>query len=680
MALLLVFMYPASILAEDSSGGNSTTPVADSSAPSTSAPAPTTDPSTTSNTAPQNQSGPTTPPGPSSKTYTYNSTTGLWENDYYTWNPATNQTKPKNAPTYSYNPSTGMWDTTQWVFDAAVNKYVPNVVSVASNPNPTSTTGTSQTDPNSINQTGPSSDNSINNSTSNNGTFNLFYNAAISNNINSNASSGNAAVFGNTLGGSALSGDANNITNVMNMLQSSFNLQPSNDMLTFTSNINGNVTGDLKLDPGQISNTGPLSANDLNTQTNNNLTVNQQGSGLINNDINLNSNTGNALVSKNTTGGNATTGTANAVADVVNMLNSAVSANKSFMGVVNINGNLNGDILLPDNFLSQLIANSGPSSTVNNSQTVNNNINANLVGNQNINNNVNLAANSGTATVNNNTTAGNATTGNATTNLTIMNLTGKQVVGSNSILVFVNVLGKWVGLIMDAPAGSTSAALCGGSCQTSSTTNNNLNVNSTSNNTINNNINSNAQSGNAAVTDNTTGGNAASGNASSSANLLNVINSQLSLSGWFGVLFINVFGSWNGSFGVNTAAGNPVGGMGGGLGAGLGSGVGSGANKVKAVFRFVPGGNANKTQLAFVAGSNDQGANQNNNTGVLASHKNGGTPPLSSVGSAKITKGLNLVMPLVVSTIVISVIFGAEYGVQLSDRLRVSLLQHRMNK
>jgi hypothetical protein len=37
-----------------------------------------------------------------------------------------------------------------------------------------------------------------------------------------------------------------------------------------------------------------------------------------------------------------------------------------------------------------------------------------------------------------------------------------------------------------------------------------------------------------------------------------MINNNLSLNGWFGLLFINVFGSWNGSFGVNTSAGDPV--------------------------------------------------------------------------------------------------------------------------
>src|SRR5690606_26762954 len=78
---------------------------------------------------------------------------------------------------------------------------------------------------------------------------------------------------------------------------------------------------------------------------------------------------------------------------------------------------------------------------------------------QSIVNNINTAAASGNANVSNNTQAGNATTGDAQTNVTILNLTGRNVVAANSLLVFVNVLGEWVGVIVDAPAGSTSAAL-----------------------------------------------------------------------------------------------------------------------------------------------------------------------------------------------------------------------------
>src|SRR5581483_7237633 len=68
---------------------------------------------------------PNKPQGPDANTYTYNTATGMWENDYYIWNPATGQTTPKTTQTYSYNPATGHWDTTDWIYDPAQGAYVP---------------------------------------------------------------------------------------------------------------------------------------------------------------------------------------------------------------------------------------------------------------------------------------------------------------------------------------------------------------------------------------------------------------------------------------------------------------------------------------------------------------------------------------------------------------------------
>jgi hypothetical protein len=71
--------------------------------------------------------------------------------------------------------------------------------------------------------------------------------------------------------------------------------------------------------------------------------------------------------------------------------------------------------------------------------------------------------------------------------------------------------------------------------------------------------------------------------------LVNVEDSTMSLSDWFGVLFINVFGTWNGSFGVNTAAGNPIAKTG-VKGAGI-----AGASAAPAVFGFNPATAASAT-------------------------------------------------------------------------------------
>jgi hypothetical protein len=508
IAMFLVLSFPISVLAESVPADSSTaatTETIPAAAPPAPAPAAvdTTpqaqetvpNPAPAPTPAPAAAQGPATPTGADSSAYTYNPATGLWENGYYTWNPTTHQSSPTTPQQYSYNPATGMWDTTQWVYDAPSGKYVANVVSAPSNPNAASTLQAN----NNISNTGSGSNNTANTNNSNDAYFNLFYNAKISNTLSQNAVSGAAAVLGNTIGGNAISGNAMDVMNIINMLKSSFGLQNAADLMTFTSNINGNVVGDLHIDPNLINNQSVAVAN---SNTQNNTTINANGSGLINNDITLGANSGNATVDSNTNAGSATTGNATAIANIVNMINSAVAANKSFLGVININGNLDGDILLPPNFLDQLLASNAPHATVNVSDNTTNNLTLNTTNNETINNNVTLAAASGNANVANNTNAGDANTGSANTNLTVFNLTGKQVVAKDSILVFVNVLGQWVGLIMDAPAGTTVAAL-GGNVSQNNNLSNNLSVNSDTNNVISNKVNVNAKSGDAAVTNNT---------------------------------------------------------------------------------------------------------------------------------------------------------------------------------
>jgi hypothetical protein len=669
LSLLIVFGFPLSCLADAAIDPSAADPSA--TGPVDTAPAPVSDTSTTTQTStqgPTGNTGPTAPTGPDSNTYTYNPATGLWENAYYTWDPVTHKTAPKTPQTYSYNPATGMWDTTQWVYSPESGKYVPNVVE-ATNP-PLNNNSVQPL----ANLTDGALPNTTTNSTTNNGTFDLFYDASISNKISQMAATGDASVIGNTLGGNALSGNALDVTNIMNLLQSQWNIQPAVNLLTFTSNINGNVVGDITLDPG-IVNTGPLSNSTVNNQNDNNVTINAKGNGLINNDIILGATSGDATVGHNTTAGNATTGSATAIANVVNVINSAISAGQSFLGVININGNLNGDILLPPNFVDQLISSGAPHATINTSQIQTNNVVADITDTQTINNNVNLSSASGSATVGHNTTAGNATSGNASTNLTVFNLTGRQVVGTNSLLVFVNVLGQWVGLIMDAPAGSTTAALCGGSCQTNNIVNNNLNLTADTTNTINNNITEAAQSGNAAVTDNTTAGNATSGNASASANLMNISNSDFNLAGWFGILFINVLGTWNGSFGVNTDAGNIL--TDAGFGSGLSSAGQPGGILPAKVFKFVPGGGSNNSPAAVVPLTGGGSGGDSQPSAVLATSTDR-TPPANGLLPVADPQHHNAwIFPVSAGLFVGMLILGAEAVPELNDRVSLALLERR---
>ncbi|HEX5395020.1 MAG TPA: hypothetical protein VFW52_01570 [Candidatus Saccharimonadales bacterium] len=594
--------------------------------------------------------GPVQPSGADAKTYTYNPDTGLWENAYYTWDPVTKQTAPKTQQDYSYNPDTGRWDTTKYVYDAAAGKYIPNTVSVTKDQVPADQLLKAQT------QTAPKSDTASGSST---GTYDKFYNAEISNKITSDATSGDATVSKNTTGGSAASGDANAILNLINLLQTSTGALQDNGFSVFNSNVYGNVQGDLMIDPSQI-----LAKSDKPS----NLTVNAQNSGSINNDVDLSAKTGSASVDSNTSAGNAASGNAAAVANIVNVINSVIGSGQSFLGAVNIYGSLDGDILLPPDVLQTLLANNGGSSATTTPVKVDSN--ANIANNQSINNLVDLSAASGLADVSHNTSAGNATTGSTQTNLTILNLVGSQIAGKDVLLVFVNVMGKWVGVLYSAPQGSTAAAIGGGITGNTSTPVNS-DVEATTNQSINNNIKLAAASGDASVTNNTTAGNATSGDAMAAANILNILNSTFSLADWFGVLFINVFGTWNGSFGINTAAGNPAH-TGGGSNTSSSSGAESVVKGVK-VFRFVPAssdsGNTNSTKfkLASMAAATDNGGGSGSQSSKfpLFGASTSGSGPANPVSGSH----LNFLFP-VIGGIIGASLLGADKAIKKREELQ----------
>lgn len=482
--------------------------------------------------------------GPIDQTYKYNETTGKWENDRYVWDPITHTTTPKDppaatntsekpdVPAASTSTNNAPQSTSQ--SNGAPGGSTAQSASTSSGPTVTQATpqqniaipsnGTQQNIPNNTSST---------------------TNAGLDNTIGSASHSGDATISQNTSAGNAASGNSTTASTIINALQSSASIDDLSKVATFTTNIDGNVVGDLYIDPHAIL----AVQKSTNTDPPADIKINNQTSNAIDNKINVGAGSGNATVSDNTTAGDATSGNANAVVNLVNVLNSAIAANQSFLGLININGNFDGDILLPPGTLNALLASNNGSNVGQNNLTVSSNDVNNIA------NNVGVNATSGNATVANNTTAGNATTGNASTNVTILNLTGHEIVGSNSLLVFVNVLGRWVGAIVDAPAGSTAAAIGGGVTQ-DNTLNSDVSLSTTNANRINNDVNVDAHSGDASVRDNTTAGGARTGNASASANIANIANSSLSLSDWFGILFINVFGMWNGSFGIDTAAGN----------------------------------------------------------------------------------------------------------------------------
>jgi hypothetical protein len=441
-------------------------------------------------------------------------------------------TPPPSTGTGSGSASAGGSQATQTTGN---NVSVGNAFDTTSQTTVPATPGLPATNPSTTGQTAPNS------------TAKSTTGTNVANQLNSDATSGNADVAHNGMAGSAVTGNADATATLLNLLQSSLSFDGST-LTTFSKDI-GTTTGDIYIDPRILGN-----ATTIAKKPEDKLSVSSDATAGITNNINLSATSGGANVDHNVSAGNATTGDATALLNLVNIINSMAAAHQSFIGSINILGDFNGDILLPPDLMAALMATTGtpdPSTTPAN-QT------ANITNNDTIANNITQNATSGHANVDHNKTAGNATTGDTLNNLTVLNLTGRDIVGSDAILVIVNVMGHWVGMIMNSPAGSRTATLGDNSALPASATAGGISDLTIDNNAhITNNINLTAQSGDASVDHNTTAGNATSGKAITAVNLVNIINSKIAVSDWFGILFINVYGNWNGSFGVNTSAGEP---------------------------------------------------------------------------------------------------------------------------
>ncbi len=376
----------------------------------------------------------------------------------------------------------------------------------------------------------------------------------VQNNTTSSASSGNAAVIDNYKAGDATSGKATANATVINVIGTGSGL--GTESITFVKDIYNDVgsdeiQGNITIDPNTLTALATLDT------TRQNKAQNSVALLAIENTIVLDAVSGDATVSDNYKAGNATSGDAVALANLINIVHSSIGAERSFLGVVNIHGNLRGDILVPASFVDSLFdSNVVDPRTTGTSSTTDSLAQSSVNDTIAITNNVSLHALSGNATVSDNYKAGDATSGDALTNLTVYNLTGRQVVAKNSLLVFVNVMGTWVGMIVDAPAGSTAAALGGGIGNATNISTGQIDVagDHQSITSITNNISVSATSGDATVSDNYKAGNATSGNATAGANILNFVHSSFTLDDWFGALFINVLGSWVGNFSINRPA------------------------------------------------------------------------------------------------------------------------------
>ncbi|MBI2021762.1 hypothetical protein HYS93_02670 [Candidatus Daviesbacteria bacterium] len=420
--------------------------------------------------------------------------------------------------------------------------------------------------------------------------------ARVSNGLTQTTVSGQNTTSGNIGDSSIQTGDANTTGTVITAVNTNID-----GVQVAEFNVVDDHRGDLVLDFGSacISGCGGSSAAAVNSgngqdstntasidQTTNNLTF-QNNQAVVGSDLVLSADSGNNSASGNTGGDSfIKTGDANVAANVLTFANNNLAGNVVY-GVVNIFGNLIGDIILPDSEVQSsgsactsscgqnntLVGNIGNGDGSTNDAVVNLTENTSdfQFNNADIENNLILNASTGSNQSSGNTGGDSMVqTGNTSLDAKVLNVANSNVDGGNWWLVIVNEAGRWIGKLIGAPDGSNMAGSVGtefivgengeitavnsGNGQNST---NNSSVSQTTNNLlvqtndakVANNLNLSANTGSNQSSANTGGDSfIKTGDANIVANLINFVNNNVSGGGKLVVTVVNVFGSWVGDF------------------------------------------------------------------------------------------------------------------------------------
>ncbi len=340
----------------------------------------------------------------------------------------------------------------------------------------------------------------------------------------------------NTTNPTINTGNATSITNLINDVNSTnVNAQVINQTINLFVDQNGNLNVS---DPFNIASAAIQShPNDpiINVSV-----TNVNNFAYLSNNIVSGANTGENSI--NGSSAIINTGNAYSIVNLINKVNFTVMNSNLHLVTINIFGNLNGNIILPNlpPNTSTNCSGCGVNTVVNNSTQVTNNI-------QN-------TSNTGTNSITGGASS-SIVTGNSTSSTNNINLINTNIFGTNAEMLFLNNFGVWTGSFIGwdsfAPQlGGTNLSLINltpsatNSATTCSSCTGNININNNAN--VTNNITSSANTG----TNSINGKNASitTGNAFSAISLFNLINTNfINSSGFFGL--INIFGNWTGNIG-----------------------------------------------------------------------------------------------------------------------------------
>lgn len=412
--------------------------------------------------------------------------------------------------------------------------------------------------------------------------------ATVNNNMEGESDTGNNSASRNVGNSEIETGDANTSGTLVNSVNTN-----ADGVVVAEFDIVDDHVGDIILDAGSsctsgclgdsavIENTGNGSESDNNIDVNleSNDATFQENDATVENNMTLNADTGDNIASRNT-GGDSTiaTGDANVAASIVNMVNNNIAGGVVYM-VVNIFGDLIGDIILPDNFAADCCGTDVTAANTGNGDGSTNNIlvqgddndEISQFNTANIENNLIITAESGDNDTSRNTNGSSSIeTGDTNVLAQVLNIANLNLVGGDYWLVIVNEAGQWVGKILGAGgdgnyAGSEilefivgeNGAITVKNSGNGEGSTNTINIESQDNDTITqvnnanivNNVNLSANTGGNSASRNTGGDSTiTTGDASVVASIVNFVNNNIVGSGRLFVNVINVFGSWLGNF------------------------------------------------------------------------------------------------------------------------------------
>jgi hypothetical protein len=399
------------------------------------------------------------------------------------------------------------------------------------------------------------------------------------NNLTADVNTGRNTTNMNTSGGDLTSGSIVGAINVINLANSQLVANEG----TLTQQKVGDSSQDIILGDPTSSNTVPLSAiilsdlagrssdlaknTDTGANSNNETTIRKVGDTVIrtindstiNNNLDVEANTGENQANLNTGLGSIVTGTVKLSVNVINFLNTYISAEQLGFAFIDIIGNLSGDIIAPSNF--------GTGANSNNSNAINTTGSVRLTkeSDAQVNNNIDADLETGHNSANGNTLGATISTGQADIDVQSATITG-EIPADSLLLVIVNELGEgqWTGQVIGAnPSNVLVIVQKATPASEIEATNTNTGANSNNTNTIeelnsteitqvdravvNNHISFDVNTGRNQTNFNTSGGSIKTGDINVATNLVNFVNATGKTFKKVIISVINVFGKWTGN-------------------------------------------------------------------------------------------------------------------------------------